>query len=131
VIATICDFDAPTGNGFVDFFDDVLEPSLIEAGASILASFVTENRPNNFPALPVREGENVFVWFSQFRDPAAYERHVAALARSPRWSGEISEELARRLKGHPEVLKLSPTARSRLRGLPEYQRTPGSRGERS
>ncbi|MGH8705889.1 MAG: NIPSNAP family protein, partial [Burkholderiales bacterium] len=68
----------------------------------------------SFPALPVREVENVFVWFSGFRDQVAYERHVAALARSPRWGVEISEELARRLKGHPEVLKLSPTARSQL-----------------
>jgi len=64
--------------------------------------------------LPVREGENVFVWFSRFNDPAAYELHVAALARSPRWRDEISKELARRFKRAPEVLKLSPTARSLL-----------------
>jgi quinol monooxygenase YgiN len=130
VIATICSLDAPAGDDFVDFFDQVLKPLLIDAGASILACFVTEDRANNFPALPVREGENVFVWFSQFRDPAAYERHVAALAGFPRWGGEISQELARRLKGLPEVLKLSPTARSQLRGPPDYRRTPGNRGEK-
>lgn len=43
------------------------------------------------------------------------ERHVSALAQSPRWAGQASEELARRLKGRPEVLKLSPTSRSQLR----------------
>jgi quinol monooxygenase YgiN len=115
VVATIYYFDAPVGEDFVEFFDQVLKPMASDAGASILAYFVTENSVNSFPALPVREGENVFVWFSRFRDQAAYERYVAGLARSPHWSGEISKELARRLKGHPEVLQLSPTARSLLR----------------
>jgi hypothetical protein len=114
VVATICSFDGPAGDNFVDFFEHVLRPVLIDAGASILAYIVTESSANSFPALPVREGENVFVWFTHFRDEVEYERHVAALAQSPRWGGEISEELARRLKGHPEVLKLSPTARSQL-----------------
>jgi hypothetical protein len=64
----------------------------------------------------VREGENVFIWFSCFRDQVAYADHVAALANSPKWSPGISEELSRRISREPEVLKLSPTARSQLRG---------------
>jgi hypothetical protein len=114
VVATIYYFDASVSEDFVDFFEKILKPVLIDAGASILAYFVTENSVNTFPALPVREGENVFVWFSCFQDQAAYDRYATGLARSPHWSAEISEELARRLKGHPEVLKLSPTARSLL-----------------
>jgi hypothetical protein len=62
----------------------------------------------------VREGENVFVWFARFNDPAAYERHIAALTQFPRWRDEISKELVRRLKREPEILKLSPTTRSLL-----------------
>ena len=46
---------------------------------------------------------------------AAYEQHAAALARSRRWS-EVSEALARRVAGPPEVRKLSPTARSLVPG---------------
>lgn len=115
LVATIYYFDAPAGEGFIDYFDHVLRPVLSDAGALILASFVTENSANSFPALPVREGENVFVWFSRFRNQAAYERQLTALAQSPHWRGEISKELVRRLKGHPEVLKLSPTPRSLLR----------------
>ena len=69
---------------------------------------------NTFPALPVREGENVFVWFARFNDPVAYDRHIAALTESPPWRDEISKELARRFKRAPEVLKLSPTTRSLL-----------------
>jgi hypothetical protein len=93
-----------------------MKPVLPEAGASILAYFITENHPNTFPALPVRENVNVLVWFSHFSDRGAYEHHTAALTNSTRWSNEIAKELAGRLKGRPEVLKLSPTARSQLRG---------------
>jgi quinol monooxygenase YgiN len=114
VVATIYYLDPSAGADFVDFFERALKPALLEAGASILACFVTENHPNTFPALPVREDTNVFVWFSHFPDRAAYEHHAAALANSARWSKEIVEELAVRLKGSPEVLKLSPTARSQL-----------------
>ncbi len=116
VVATLYYFDAPAGVGFIDFFERALEPVLTGAGASILAYFVTESSVNTFPALPIREGEHVFVWFSRFRNQAAYEHYVAALARSWQKRGEISEALARRLKGSPEVLKLSPTARSQLHG---------------
>ena len=116
VVVTIYHFDAPPGAGFVDFFERAVKPVLTDTGASILAYFVTESSANNFPALPVREGEKVFVWFARFQDQAAYNQHVAALSRSLRWRGKLSEELARRLKGPPKVLKLSPTARSQLRG---------------
>ena len=115
VVATVYSFDAPPGADFLDFFERDLRPVVTDAGASILAYFVTENSANNYPALPVREGEHVFVWFSLFEDEAAYEQHAAALSRSRRWS-EVSEALARRVKGPPEVRKLSPTARSRVRG---------------
>jgi hypothetical protein len=116
VVATIYYLDASAEADFVDFFECTITPALTEVGASILAYFVTENHPNTFPALPVRENVNIFVWFSHFSDESAYEHHVAALASSTRWSNEIAQELAGRLKGTPEVLKLSPTARSQLRG---------------
>jgi hypothetical protein len=114
VVATVYYFDAPVGADFLDFFERALRPAVTGAGASVLAYFVTENSANNYPALPVREGEQVFVWFSLFPEEAAYEYHAAALARSRRWS-EVAESLARRVKGPPEVLKLSPTARSLVR----------------
>src|SRR6266487_12466 len=114
IVATIYYFDAPVSADFVEFFEQTLKPVIAGAGASILACFVTENSDNTFPALPVREGENVFVWFARFNDQTAYELYVAALGRSPRWRDEISKELARRLRQAPEVLRLSPTERSLL-----------------
>ena len=116
VVATIYYLDKPADDGFVDFFEGTLKPSLTETGASLSAYFVTESSANNFLALPVREGESVLIWFSCFRDQAGYADHVAALADSRYWNPEVSEELARRLKRKPEVLKLSPTPRSLLRG---------------
>jgi NIPSNAP len=113
VAATICSFGAPVRDDFVDFFERQLVPVLTEQGAAVEAYFVTESSPNGFPALPVREGENVFVWLSRFADRPAHERHVAALARSARWR-EVSRDLERRLSAPPQTLLLSPTARSLL-----------------
>jgi len=116
VIATIYYFDAPVSADVVGFFESRVKPVLTDSGASILAALVTEESPNTFPALPVREGEHVLVWLARFGDQAAYEQHVTALARSRPWHDEVSEELGRRLKGAPEVVKLLPTARSQLHG---------------
>src|SRR5436190_5180476 len=116
IVATIYYFEAPVDAGFVDFFEHPLKPVAKSVGATAFAYFVTENSENTFPALPVREGENVFVWFSIFQDSVAYENYVTALSRSEQWRGEVSNRLAHYLRSAPEVLKLSPTARSQLRG---------------
>jgi hypothetical protein len=111
VVATIYYFEGPVAPDFIDFFEQALKPA-----ATVSAYFVTENSENTFPALPVRVGENVFVWFSIFRDLAAYENYVAALSQSERWRDKVSGELESYLDRAPEVLKLSPTSRSQLRG---------------
>src|SRR6266498_3869377 len=85
IVATIYYFNAPIDVGFVDSFERSMKPVLTDSGASILAYFITESRGNTFPALPVRAGEHVLVWFSRFPDKAAYEDHAAALTRSPGW----------------------------------------------
>ena len=79
---------------------------LAECGADLLASFATEESPNTFPALPVREGEHVFIWFASFPDAATYERHLSFLAASPEWSNRIAGELAAFLTREPEILRL-------------------------
>jgi quinol monooxygenase YgiN len=108
VTALICHGDGST-DAPLDLFERVLQPAWTAAGATVAACFVTDSSPNTFPALPVREGENVVVWFSLFEDCAAHDRHVAALARSREWRAAT-----RLLNGQLEVLRLSPTARSRL-----------------
>jgi hypothetical protein len=113
VAPTIYYFNAPVGMTFVEFFERKLKPMLTEAGAPVLAYFVTENSANTFPALPVREGEHVFVWFSAFANSAKYEDFATAFAQR----ADLIEELSSYVKRSPQVLKLSATARSRLRGM--------------
>ena len=116
IVATIYYFASPVAPDFINFFERTLRPVAASLGATICACFVTENSENTFPALPVRAGENVFVWFSTFPDLVAYDNYVVALSQSEQWRGEISTALTRCLKRTPEVLKLSPTTRSQLRG---------------
>ena len=116
VVATIYYFAPPVTPDFINFFEHTLRPLTESLGATISASFVTENSENTYPALPVRTGENVFVWFSTFPDLAAYENYLVALSRSEVWRSEVSTALTRHLENAPEVLRLSPTARSLLRG---------------
>jgi len=118
VAATIYYFNRPAEADFIHYFENTMYPILMETDAQLLAYFVTEDSPNTFPRLPVREGEHVFVWFAGFQDQEAYEHHLAQLAQSTLWSQEVSKFLKRRLIRKPEVLRLSPTPRSRLTGRP-------------
>jgi quinol monooxygenase YgiN len=115
VVATIVSLDAPPDAAFLHFFEDAVAPALTERGASIRATLVTEASANTFPALPVRENEQVFVWFAGFRDQATYDKHVA-LMQSKEDSATCWKPMAHRLLAEPQVLRLAPTARSLLRG---------------
>ena len=114
IAAMIYYFDAPVKSDFISYFENTIQSVLITAGAKIRAYFITEDSPNTYPKLPIREGENVFVWFASFQDQAAYELYAAELAQSKIWKEDISKLLNRKLKRKPELLRLSPTSRSRL-----------------
>jgi hypothetical protein len=114
IVATLYAFDAPVDRDFLDFFAWEAGPALAAAGAPPVACLATEYATNDFPALPVREGEHVFAWFAAFADHAAYASHVAALAVSPAWR-VLAPVLRRQLLAPPQTLRLSPTARSLLR----------------
>ena len=93
VIATIWYFDRQVSEGV-----RVLREA-IAGSASVFGAFVTEDSPNTFPQLPVREGEAVFVWFAAGSQPQSLPDSLAASFIRP-----------------PEILTLQPTARSLLRG---------------
>ena len=65
------------------------------------------------PALPIREGENVFVWLSQFADETVWARHRRVLTRVRQWRAAVG---ALSLWTHQPIerLRLQPTVRSRL-----------------
>ncbi|HEX6034604.1 MAG TPA: NIPSNAP family protein [Anaerolineales bacterium] len=116
VAATIYYLDSPVDSDFITYFENTIKPVVIKAGASILAYFVTEDSPNTFPRLPVREGEHAFAWFAGFADAEAYKRHLSSLRESRLWKGEIETFLKKHLQTRPEVLRLTPTPRSWLTG---------------
>jgi quinol monooxygenase YgiN len=105
--ATICSLRPSKAAAFPKLFERELEPTLREAGADVVAAFSTEHSPNSFPTLPVREGEEVFVWLSRFPDPSAHADHHTRL--------DLTETLADHVVEAPETLRLTPTSRSLLR----------------
>lgn len=90
--AAVASLPGPVSQKFRDFFAAEVAPR-----APVLACFETEDAENTFPALPVRTGEHVWVWFSR----GDVTLDVPAL----------DEWLAKPL----ERLRLAPTARSLLR----------------
>ena len=116
LVATIYPLKEPTARDFPAFFARDLEPALHEAGVSVLATYATEHSQNTYPALPVREDANVFVYLTIFRDEADHARRVAELEQSPVWRDRISDARAQYLHGQAEVLRLRPTSRSLIQG---------------
>jgi hypothetical protein len=116
IVCTIYMLSAAAAPGFAELFERIMAPVLGANGASPIAVFETEPSANNFPRLPVREGEHAFVWFARFRDVGAYDRHVAALERSRDWRELVCPMLDRQLEAPTEVWRLAPTARSQIPG---------------
>lgn len=114
VVAAIHPLEGPAGGALPSALGSDVLPALAAAGARPLATFRTEPAPNDFPRLPVREGENVFVWFAAFGDAAAHEALDDRLSRSREWK-RVHEALRAELRAPVEALRLLPTARSLLR----------------
>lgn len=114
VVVTTYHFAHPVTDDFVRWFDGALRPLFADAGAGVLAELVSDHSVNTFPRLPVRDGEDVFVWVARYDSRQAYDDHLVRLAAEPRWSGELFAALYKQLARWPETLMLEPTARSLL-----------------
>lgn len=99
---------------FAALFAQDMAPILDMAGGAPLAAFTTEHAPNNYPRLPVREGETVFVSIARFESIAAHDAHDAMLAGTLAWQ-KLQPLFRRALVADPQTLRLQPTARSLLR----------------
>ena len=108
IVATILPLVSGAQERFAALFKTGIRPRLEEAGAGVLATFITEKAANNYPRLPVRGDANVFVWLAAFDN--------AQEIVSADW--QLPPEAAALLSGAPEILRLQPTARSLLRGMP-------------
>ena len=115
VTATIYRLRHQADADFVRLFEERIAPALTDAGAAPIAAYQTHDVENNFPALPIRTGAPVFVWFARFSDAGAHRVCEERLARSPGWTGDLLPTLAGHFAQVAEVLRLAPTARSALR----------------
>lgn len=100
---------------FAAFFDTVIEPALASIGIRSVAKLVTEPAFNDFPALPVRTGEPVFVWFTRFPDERSERAAARAIAGLSGWRDRAPEALLPALARKPELLRLRATDLSPLR----------------
>ena len=103
-----------SSEAFTEFFQGSMRPVITEAGGTVLAELVSETQPNDYPGLPVREHESNFVWLSRFADARAEARFTQLLTQRSGWRDQVPEPLWPALMRKPEVLRLSPTHRSRL-----------------
>jgi len=108
---TVQALDGPPDAGLAARFETEVRPALEAAGARVAGWMVSETRPNNFPRLPVREGEQVLVWIGRFADAAAYAEHLDLASRAGLGDGFGVAST----RGVIQRLRLAPTARSRLR----------------
>jgi NIPSNAP protein len=92
---------------------DEVATRVTAAGGSPLASFVSEESENTYPALPVRAGEHVFVAF------AGYPSREHCTSHAP-W-GEIARSADAQATDSHRVLRLLPTRRSLLTGTQPSQ----------
>ncbi|MFC0430903.1 NIPSNAP family protein [Kutzneria buriramensis] len=115
IAVTIYARDTALDEDFLSFFEDGVAPVMAATGATPLAYFATKTAENTFPTLPVREGENVFVWLAAFTNTAQRREHERQLAQSTRWHQKVLPDLSQRLSAPPQHLRLAPTARSQLR----------------
>lgn len=108
----ICALRAPAQEGFLERFERSFAPLLREHGADLLGLYVSDDAPNGYPRLPVREGEPVLVWFARERDGDGPVRVQA----DPRWRATLADALLAELRQAPQWLRLAPCARSESRG---------------
>jgi len=109
---TLCPLHQPADDALVHAFDQCIHPWWVGVGGDLLACWVTEPSPNNFPRLPVHENRPVIAWLTRFDDEAAQLRHASLL----RASGCLeSAEWRAHLCAEATQVRLAPTPRSALR----------------
>jgi hypothetical protein len=101
--------------GFSTFFHDKLKPALDAGGVTVVAAYVPLDAPNNFPRLPVRNDRKLLVWFVRGDSHEAILARLDAVRQSSGWRETIEEPLREARERAPQILRLDPTPRSRLR----------------
>jgi hypothetical protein len=101
----------PGDERVVRWLTELVGPLLERLLGVTVSTLRTEPSENNFPALPVRAGDNAFVWLAAFDDVQKHGHAMAALQSDPDWTSTVLPRLDAQLLGRQE-LRLAPTATS-------------------
>jgi hypothetical protein len=112
---TACYLAPRTDTAFAAWFEDMVAPVLLSAGARLEGRWVVDQRENNFQGLPVREGETLFIWLLRFDRDEHLQAFRQKLAASQVWRDQLWPEIRKRTWRENEVVRLAPTRRSLLR----------------
>lgn len=98
------------GSELLAWCRDRMVTTLAQGGATRQAWYLTEPSVNDFPRLPVREGEQVLVGAAVFASATDFER----FQHMGRWATDVAPTLSTWLAKAPEAHRLVPTARSAI-----------------
>ena len=101
-------------NEFWTFYRATIRPRLAALGADPPLELHSETAANNFPRLPVREREEVFLWMGKWSSVADLQAFQERWAGQSGWRDSVPESLMPALMRKPEILRLAPTAGSEL-----------------
>jgi hypothetical protein len=99
---------------FATLFASRIAPRVDNAGGIVLMTLASLDSANNFPALPVREHESLFVWIARFDDAGSEAHFTAQMKAETGWRDGVENRVLPALMRKPEVLRLAPTSRSGL-----------------
>jgi len=100
---------------FAAYYDKHVVPQLSTLNARVLAQFVSENSPNNFPKLPVREKEKVFVWLGRWNNVGEFDNFLDRFRQMSGWRDAAPEAMLPAFVRKPEILRLKPAVTSPLK----------------
>ncbi|MEV6109293.1 NIPSNAP family protein [Streptomyces sp. NPDC051940] len=86
-------------DAFAAFFAAHVRPALEAGGTPPLTTLRTEHAENDYPRLPVRTGEDVFVWFTAHRDADDRDSSLTTVGKLLADADMVRD---------PQVLRLSP-----------------------
>jgi hypothetical protein len=107
MLATTFLLGSPVDEGFLHHFRERLAPVMARAGAPAVVRLQSLEMPNDWPKLPVREGEHAFVVLSELADDTAYEGGAAMFAQSRAWRDALAQ-VASMLAAGVEHMVLQP-----------------------
>ncbi len=102
----------PSGDvlAFDRYFTERMLPRIESAGGAVSGRLCSQEGPNNFPRLPVRAGDSVFVWIAKFQSEAQRSSFTARRSGDSGWRDDTPDALLADLMRRPEALRLRALA---------------------